>query len=372
MGLRHWGMAVVAAAAVGTATMVTMAGKAGATDMLTLDIQAGEPFGDALARSTMQTQITVPLGMQGVPLPVLGDWNGDRYQLRLQGGEDRNAVIPWTPAGGTIWLQGGVVTEIDLTFVNPDKTRADADDWQQPLTTLGRPPATPDQVADSLIAIYAALQALKPAPVDTVSCGENLPVTEAGNCDGTTILSAPLTPERIRQAVTALHADYQAALAQDPAMVHAPGRRLVLGQWWLPNGNLVMLAATTALDTAPDKVALADRPVGLEISLNIKEFFRSGLGRLIEACYDQQALLPQAMAYTPQQAAQVFHGLFADFYPPTVDGKTVTDMVALQRLDWAQLTDAYWNDAETRREFCTRLDQLQRDAGYTGPVAPLR
>ena len=85
-----------------------------------------------------------------------------------------------------------------------------------------------------------------------------------------------------------------------------------------------------------------------------------------------QALLPQAMAYTPQQAAQVFHGLFADFYPPTVDGKTVTDMVALQRLDWAQLTDAYWNDAETRREFCTRLDQLQRDAGYTGPVAPLR
>jgi len=147
---------------------------------------------------------------------------------------------------------------------------------------------------------------------------------------------------------------------------------LVLGQWWLPNGNLVMLSATASLDTAPDSVPLTDRPVGAFIDLNVKEFFNANLGLLMQSCYDQQAIVPQKIAFTPAQAAQIFRGLLADFYPPNVDGRTVTDMIELQQLDWARLTDAYWNDAETRRGFCALLEELQQSAGYTGPVAPRR
>lgn len=367
MGLRHWAMAAVATM---TISAGAMAGTT--TDTLMLDIQAGEPFGDTLARSTMQIETTIPLGQLAISLPELADWNGQRYQLRLQGGQDRSALIPWTPVSGTIWLHGGVISEIDLSFVNPRQTRADSPDWQRPLATLDHRPDTPDQVAGSLIALFEAIQSLAPTAVRTVSCGDNLPVTEAGSCPGVTVLTGPQTPETIRSAVTAFHADYAAALAQDPAVLDAPARRLVLGQWWLPNGNLIMLSAATMLETAAPTVPLEQRPVGLSISLNIKEFFKSNLGLLMASCFDQQALHPQVMAYTPRQAAQIFDGLFDDFYPPTVDGKAVTDMIALQQLDWARLTDQYWNDAEARRGFCTLLEQLQRDAGYAGPVAPLR
>lgn len=354
MGVRKVAAAVLAVLAI---SLAPLAGKAAMTDVLTLDIR-GEPFGETLDRSTLRIDTAIPLGLLGVPLPEIGEWNGRRYQIRLQGGAGRSAVIPWTPAGGTIWLQGGVVAGIDLSFVNPHKTRAEAPDWQPPLATLTQPPATPDQVADSLIAIHAALQTLDARPVEQVACAENLPVSEPADCPGSTILGGALTPDRIRQAVIDLQAGYAADLARDPALLDAPARRLVLGQWWLPNGDLVMLAATTSLETASDDVPLQDRPVGVTVSLNINEFFNASLAQLMESCFDQQALLPDAMQFTPAQAAQIFRGIHADFYPPTVDGRTVTDRIALQRLDWARLADAYWNDPDTRRGFCAHLVQL--------------
>lgn len=54
--------------------------------MLTLDLKAGEPVGDALARSSLKIKVGVLADVQGLYLPPLQDWNGERYQIRLQGG----------------------------------------------------------------------------------------------------------------------------------------------------------------------------------------------------------------------------------------------------------------------------------------------
>lgn len=108
------------------------------------------------------------------------------------------------------------------------------------------------------------------------------------------------------------------------------------------------------------------------VGQRVKEFFRAGLSRLIAACYDEQALFPERMLYAHKQATHIFHGLYEDFYPPTLDGREITDPVELALLDWDQLSDRYNNDPDSRREFCTLLRDLEIEAGYAGPFAPYR
>ena len=142
---------------------------------------------------------------------------------------------------------------------------------------------------------------------------------------------------------------------------------LNLGQWWLPNGNQVMITVIPIID-----ISHIDSVPRLQLSINIREFFHVGVSRLIPTCYDQQAIFPQKVAYSQQQAARIFGGLYDDFYPPQVDGKVVTDLAELELLDWSILTAEYWEEPDMRREFCKLLQELETRSGYSGPFAPLR
>ena len=341
-------------------------------DVLELDFQAGEPLADMMARSSLNIDVSIPLGMQGLPLPVLADWNGERYRLRLQGGNGKSAVIPWTPSGGTIWMNTGVIDEIDLDFINFDKTRADSPDWTPPLKTSRDMPAPVADTAAAIIELYHLIQSLDPIPVDEVSCYENMPVKDQRPCPETNVLTGQLTDDQIGEAVAELHASYTADLAANPDTLNKPPKRLVLGQWWLPNGNLVHVTIYASVITPDSSVPLSDGKVGFGVTLNVAELFRAGISKLIGTCYDQQALFPDKVIYTPQQAADIFHGLYADFFPPVVDGKTLDDIVELQKLNWTKLTSEYWADPEARTGFCTLLRELEKKAGYTGPFAPFR
>ncbi|MFV0475866.1 MAG: hypothetical protein ACK5MQ_16940 [Pikeienuella sp.] len=152
-------------------------------------------------------------------------------------------------------------------------------------------------------------------------------------------------PDQFRALLRRFLERVAAEIGNDPE----PGNRmslvLNLGQWRLANGNLIQLIVTPS--GAP--------PSRLRLAVNIREFFRAGLSRLIPNCYDQQAIFPEKMIYTQIQAARIFHGLYEDFHPPVVDGEPVTDMDALQNLDWSRLADAYRSDAATRRGFCANL-----------------
>src|SRR5690606_29887820 len=92
--------------------------------LLLLDIQAGEPLGDAMSRSTMKQDLPIALDMQNLRLPVLMDWGSTRYQVRLQGGEGKSVLFKWTPVAGTIWSYTGWIDEVDLDFTNYHLTRA--------------------------------------------------------------------------------------------------------------------------------------------------------------------------------------------------------------------------------------------------------
>ncbi|MFV0334654.1 MAG: hypothetical protein ACK5JR_11375 [Tropicimonas sp.] len=337
---------------------------------LTLDIQAGEPLGDAMARSTMTIDIPIALDMQGLPLPPLSSWNGEgRYQLALQTGGKHSIVIPWTPSGGTIWMNFGVIDEIDLDFLYFDTARVDG-------STADDVSAT-DADIEAIVSVYTALQAAEPRAAEIASCYHNrIPLeflekdqrdSESGDCDRAVLIASHQTPDSLRAALRQLLNDAAGEIRNDSDALNKVPLTLNLGQWWLPNGNLLMLTVIPFSEAAQNA-----SPSRLKLSISIREFFRAGLSRLVRTCYDQQAIFPEKISYTQDQAARIFHGLYDDFYPPIVDGEIVTDLSVLEQLDWSSLSDDYWVDADTRRNFCSLLQELELSVDYAGPAAPLR
>lgn len=339
-------------------------------DPFTLDIQAGEPLGDAMARSTMTVDIPIAIDMQGLPLPPLASWDGKQhYQLDLQTGGEQSIVIPWTPSGGTIWMNFGVIDQIDLDFAYFDASRADGN-------ATGNVSPT-DADIEAIVRIYAGLQAAEPRAAEISSCYHNrIPLefldkdrrdSESGNCDRTVLLASRQAPDDLSAALQQILNDAGDEMGNNPDALNKVPLALNLGQWWLPNGNLVMLTVIPLSEGSLDAP-----PSRLKLSVNIREFFRAGLSRLIRTCYDQQAIFPRKATYTKEQAAQIFHGVYDDFYPPEVDGEVLTDTASLAQLDWSRLTEDYSNDPDTRRGLCELLKELEHEVGHDGPVAPLR
>lgn len=351
-------------------SLAAMAEPPGDSKPLTLDIQAGEPLGDAMTRSTMTVDISITPEMQGLPLPPLASWNGDgQYQLALQTGGKHSIAIPWTPSGGTIWMNFGVIDEIDLDFQYFDTARVDG-------SAAGNVSAT-DADIEAIVSFYAALQAAEPRAAEIVSCYHNrIPLeflekdrrdSESGNCDRTVLIANHQAPDSLRAALRQLLNDAAGEIRNDSDALNKVPLTLNLGQWWLPNGNLFMLTVIPFSEAAQNA-----SPSRLKLSISIREFFRAGLSRLVRTCYDQQSIFPEKISYTQDQAAQIFHGLYDDFYPRIVDGEIVTDLSVLKQLDWSRLSGDYWVDADARRNFCSLLQELELSVDYAGPAAPLR
>lgn len=340
-------------------------------EVLELRIQAGEPLWDTMERSTLRNDVRIALDMQDLPLSSMYGWNGDRFQVAIGAGDGRFATIPWTPSGGKLWMSVGVIDGIDLDFLNFPSTRANSPGWMRPEDSFEYGAGTPDQEIEAIVQIYEAIQSLHPKPAERVNCYHNSLTETPSTCDRVTMATSRLSPDELR---TALRDHLRLVTAESEDGIAPDGKyalTLNLGQWWLPNGNLAMIVVMPNPNFISGNED-PDRAWGLKLSLNIKEFFGVYLSRLIPTCYDQQALFPDRVLYTQQEAAHIFHGLFDYFYPPTLDGRVITDPVELQLLDWTELSDRYQSDPETRRGFCARLRQLEIEAGYAGPFAPYR
>lgn len=117
----------------------------------TLDIQAGGPFGEAMVRSTMTADFPIAPDGQELPLPSLASWSGNwHYQLVLQTGSEQSIPIPWTPSGGTIWTNFGVIDEINLDFAHFDLSRADSESGNCDRTLLRARSQIPDDLRAAL------------------------------------------------------------------------------------------------------------------------------------------------------------------------------------------------------------------------------
>ena len=140
--------------------------KTPATEVLKLDIQAGEPVADAMARSTMTADFLVAMDMQGLPLPPLASWSATGpYQIELQTGGEHTITIPWTPSDGTIWMNAGVIDEIDLRFDHFETSSTGTANNDAPDTEVD---------IEAIIDIYSSLQAAAPRSAKIASCYHNL------------------------------------------------------------------------------------------------------------------------------------------------------------------------------------------------------
>lgn len=348
--------------------------------MPVLELKAGEPLGDAMARSSMKIEVGILPDLQGLYLPPLQDWNAERYQIRLRGGADSSALIDWTPFSGTIWLTAGLIDQIKLEFMNFHLTRADSDDWVRPNDTLDLPAGDLKGEIEAIVQIYQAIMELDPVPSDITSCYHNsrrdellegeLADSKAGSCKDVTVLNERLTPDALRAALTEFHAGVEKTRQDDPKAAERTPPALNLGQWWLANGNLVMMRVLPQSEV-PFQSGQT-RPIRLALSLDVREFYRTGVASLIATCFDQQAIFPDRILYTQEQAAHIVNGLIAVMYPPVVDGRTLSDEIEIQNVDWTAKRDEFWNDAASRESFCAELLRLQDEAGYKGPRPPLR
>lgn len=311
-----------------------------------LEIEVGEPIGDVMARSTRRYDFPIRLDMQSILLQPGRD-GGQPLQIVLRNGTGQSATLPYEPFDGMLWMQVGVTDELDLRFVQ----------FPSPAS-----PATPDDAAiEGIVAIYESIMPLTLRPRGQISCYHNNLEISRQPCDRVTLATERLTADALRERLRA----FQALAASEDYDGGLLARTLNLGQWWLPNGGSAMLVVTAAAEAE-------GAPIRLSFGLNIRDFFNSRLSRLMLACYDQQALFPEKMLYTQEQAARIFHGLRADFFPPVVDGVVVTDRIRLAELDWTELSDHYWNDPDARAGFCDLLRELEEEVGYSGPVAPRR
>lgn len=373
---KAWLAGAAAAVLIGTIVLARPADKTS----LVLDIQAGEPIGDAMARSSMKADFPIVPDMLGLDMLPETSWiDHNPYQLRLQAGDGKVIALPWTPDGGMIWTEFGVITEIDLDYHDFGKAPSVPESVPAPPASANAP--KPDAITrdiEAIVRTYQAFHAVNPRQSDIASCYHNLIPreflaidkrdSERKSCKEVLLRAELQSPDQLRDALRQLLETKTDKPAADPMAGPDDAYRVLnLGQWWLPNGNLVRITVVPNYGPGPDWT-----PTGLSMSINIREFFNAHLSGLVRTCFDQQAIFPDKISYSQTQAATIYHGLYDDFYPPVVDGQPVTDMDRLQQLDWAALSDSYWNDASQREGFCALFKDLERQVGYTGPEAPLR
>ena len=315
-----------------------------------LDIEIGEPFSDAMARSTRKYDFAVPLDMQGLEL-----WSGgeDRLpmQIVLRNGAGQSAALPYQPDSGMLWMYAGITDELDLNFHTFIPLDAGEDSGRR----------VEDDI-EAIVRIYTGVMQITLRAREQSNCFHNSLEVGKMPCDRVTLVTEKLGPDALRQELRA----FLTLVSEEKYDGKLPARVLNLGQWWLPNGSLVGMTVTASSRRSNDI------PLRLAMRVNVSEFVNSHFGRQILECYDQQAIFPEKMLYSQAQAAHIFHGLYADYFPPVVDGKPVTDPVRRAELDWGQIFYNYWQNPENLSRFCERLHVLEREAGYAGPLAPPR
>lgn len=326
----------------------------------TFEIEIGEPIGDAVARSTRKYGFRIPLDMQSLDIPGHDDKDGT-LEIVLRNGAGKTATLPWQVSDGVIWMYVGVTDEIDLRFAGFDGLRIRDD-------KSAHPDLLEAEIA-GIVEIYDRVLSLTLRPRERSSCHRNEISLPDRPCKRVTMATSRKSGAELQQTLRKFHAT---AAAEDWIDRSKTAQILNLGQWWLPNGSIAMLkvVAMPPVGSLDKKTAPSSVPPRLELTVNVRDFFNSRLARLSLSCHDQQAIFPEKILYTQEQAAAIFHGLYADFFPPVVDGQAVSDRITLASLNWGQLESSYWNEPETRRSFCNLLHSLERDTGYSGPVSP--
>lgn len=331
----------------------------------TFEIEVGEPIGDAVARSTRKYDFPVPLDMQSVDVPAV-DAKPGLLEIILRNGAGQRAALPWQPVQGSLWMYVGVTDALDLLFSGFDTPTLRGEQLVPP----GAGPLEAEVLG--ITEIYRRVLSLTERPRDRSSCYRNQLALQDTPCDRVVMATDRQSAEALHQVLRDFHAK---AAAEDWRDRNKMAHMLNLGQWWLPNGSLAMMVVVAVPQPEGGTVADTGRdvlPPRLVLHLSVNDYFNTGISRLMLSCYDQQAIFPEKVAYSQAQAAQIFHGLYADFFPPLVDGKPVTDRIRLASLDWGPLWDRYANDPATRQHFCDLQQQLERKAGYEGPFAPRR
>ncbi|MBK4216705.1 hypothetical protein JJJ17_12280 [Paracoccus caeni] len=316
-----------------------------------LDVEIGEPFSGTMARSTRKYDFKILLDMQGLELWPGGE-DGSPLQIVLRNGAGQSVALPYQPDSGMLWMYVGVTDELDLdfhTFIRMDPGDGSA-------TQQGE-----DDI-EAISRIYASIMELTLRARDQSSCFHNSIEISEKPCERVILATEKLSPDALREE---LHR-FRTLVSTEEWDRKLPARVLNLGQWWLPNGALAMMTVTASSGGGEDI------PGDLSLRVNIKDFVNSYFGRQLLECYDQQAIFPEKMLYSQAQAAHVFHGLYADYFPPVVDGEQVTDPIRRAELDWGQIFYNYWQDKENLSLFCEKLHLLEREAGYEGPFAPPR
>jgi len=326
-------------------------------EIKTFEIEIGEPIGDAVSRSSRKYDFGIPLDMQSLDIPGYAD-KADTLQIVLRNGAGKSIAFPWQPQSGIIWMYVGVTDEIDLEFSGFEGQRLSGND------TIFANPIEAD--IDGIVEIYEQILSLSERPRDVSHCYHNSLHLTKRPCQRIILATDRQSPKELAATLNAYHAkvaaEYWGTSKNDYSLI------LNLGQWWFPNGNLAMLRVMPeyVIETG---VVKGKMPFRLKLQVSVKDHFNSKMVRLVLSCYDQQSIFPEKMRYSQAQVGQIFHGLYADFFPPIVDGVVVTDKIALASLDWGPLMSSYSNEPEVRKHFCDLLQRLEREAGYEGPFA---
>ncbi|MGU3575421.1 hypothetical protein ACLBWZ_07805 [Brucellaceae bacterium C25G] len=345
--------------AVGFLLVMQVKAKSASNDeVTTFEIEIGEPIVEAVSRSSRKYDFQIPLDMQSLDIPSHAD-KTDALQILLRNGVGKSIAFPWQPQSGIIWMYAGVTDEIDLSFSTFEGRR---------LSGNATTPANPIE-ADiaGIVEIYEQILSLAERPRDESHCYSNDLHLTKRPCQHIILATERQSPKQLAATLSAYHdkvdAQYWEVSKNDYSLI------LNLGQWWFPNGNLAMLRVMPEYDIEAG-VVRGKMPFRLMLQVSVKDHFNSKMMRLALSCYDQQSIFPEKMRYSQAQAGQIFHGLYADFFPPVVDGVVVKDKIALAGLDWGALMSSYSNDPESRKHFCDLLQRLEKDAGYEGPFAP--
>ena len=350
--------------------------------LLLLDIQAGEPLGDAMARSTMKQDLPITLDMQNLRLPVLMDWDSTRYQVRLQGGEGKSALIKWTPVGGTIWAYAGWIDEVDLDFAHFHLTRADDPDWILPQDAYGQPAGTLDADINAIVDIYESVQAMDARPSRLPSCYDNVIPLEmldiqrkaalSGACGRVTMQTQKLSGDALRKVLREFYEQVVREQKTDPASKKKAAQVLNLGQWWLPNGS--QLQITALLDRNKPHDSGQANPLSYRLRVNVREYYRARIAISIAQCFDQQAIFPKRVLYTQAQSSALLQKVMQYMYPPRVNTQENLSAIQIQEMAWAPEKGGYSRLLAAvggRRAFCEKILQFQREINYNGIQAPL-
>lgn len=356
-----WSMinVVLTLIAVGLLSVMQVKAKSASNDEIaTFEIEIGEPIVDAVSRSSRKYDFRIPLDMQSLDIPGDADKAG-ALQILLRNGAGKSIAFPWQPQSGIVWMYAGVTDEIDLAFSLFESRRLSGKD------TMTTNPIDADIAG--IVEIYEQILSLTERPRDESHCYHNDLYLTKRPCQHIILSTERQSSKELAAILNAYHekveAQYWETSKNDYSLI------LNLGQWWFPNGNLAMLRVVPEYDIETGPIR-GKMPFRLRLQVSVKDHFNSKMMRLALSCYDQQSIFPEKIGYSQAQAGQIFHGLYADFFPPVVDGVVVTDKITLAELDWGSLMSSYSNDPAERKYFCDLLQRLEREAGYEGPFAP--